>query len=151
MDKKTELLKELGLENRETKVYLAALEYGPTTIANLAYKSGIKRTSIYEFLPKMIEGGFVLPVVIKKRRLYEAAKTKDLEKIIERKRQIIKELEPELDAIIGGDIKKYKVMVYEGTEGATVLYQDSLNLPKGSEILSYSSFYKAKNLPSKYL
>jgi sugar-specific transcriptional regulator TrmB len=151
MDKKIELLKKLGLEQREAKLYLTALEFGPTTIAELASKSGIKRTTIYDFIEPMVAKGLIFTTIKTKRKLYESVKPDELEKIIDRQKEIVKELAPELALLVGEDIRKYKIITYEGIEGTRIVYDDTLKQPKGSEILSYSSFLKATDVPSGYL
>ena len=45
-----ELIQTLGLSEHEAAVYLAALELGEANIQEISRKSGVKRTSIYNFI-----------------------------------------------------------------------------------------------------
>jgi len=53
MNQLNETLLQMGLNEKEAKVYLACLELGGATIAEIAEKSGVKRTSIYNFLEEL--------------------------------------------------------------------------------------------------
>jgi sugar-specific transcriptional regulator TrmB len=85
-------LQQLGLNEKEARVYVAALEFGPTTIAKIAQKSGIKRTTIYEFLTDMSARGLIVASITGKRTLYSAIGPEGLNKLIDRQQEIMKEL-----------------------------------------------------------
>jgi len=59
-------LTELGLNEKEINVYLACLELGTASVAEIAKKSGVKRTSIYNFLEDLKNKGLISE--IKKNR-----------------------------------------------------------------------------------
>jgi sugar-specific transcriptional regulator TrmB len=48
-------LKKLGLKEKEVKVYLAGLEFGPNSIKNIAEKAKIPRPTVYEIVKKLKE------------------------------------------------------------------------------------------------
>ena len=48
-EKQAELIKSLGLSEAEIAVYLATLELGQANVQEISRKSGVKRTSIYNF------------------------------------------------------------------------------------------------------
>jgi len=54
-----EVLKEIGLSDREIKVYLAGLKTGPVLATKLAQKTGINRTNLYSILKSLQEKGLV--------------------------------------------------------------------------------------------
>ena len=53
------LIKDLGLEENEAKVYQALLELGPSTVSQITKKAGITRTFGYQILQKLSIHGFV--------------------------------------------------------------------------------------------
>lgn len=53
------LIKDLGLEEKEAKVYQALLELGPSTVSQITKKAGITRTFGYQILEKLSVYGFV--------------------------------------------------------------------------------------------
>lgn len=128
-------LQQLGLNEKEAKVYLAALEFGPTTIAKIAQKSGIKRTTIYEFITDMSARGLIVASITGKRTLYSSIGPEGLNKLIDRQQEIIKNLTPELLLLTKQSPKKPKIRFYEGVEGLKHVFSDTLNQPDGSEIL----------------
>ena len=48
-------LKQLGLEEKQAKIYLASLELGPDTAQNIAYKASLKRPTTYVILEELIK------------------------------------------------------------------------------------------------
>ena len=121
-----ESLKSFGLNEKEAKVYLAALEYGPTTILDLATKSGVKRTTIHEFIEPMIQQGFIVATFSGKRKLYNAAPPESLELILQKQTQAIKQLLPDLKFLASKSIQKPKIRYYDGIEGIKLIYEDLL-------------------------
>ena len=66
------LLNELGLEEEETKIYLAALELGQGNMKDLAYKANVKRTSAYNYVENLIKKRLLVSGKKKKRTVYSA-------------------------------------------------------------------------------
>ena len=128
-------LQQLGLNEKEAKVYLAALEFGPTSIATIARKSGIKRTTIYEFLADMLDRGLILTSVSGKRTLYSGIGPEGLNKLIERQQVVIQSLAPELLLLTKQSPRKPKIRFYDGAEGLKHVFNDTLDQPDGSEVL----------------
>ncbi|MCX6739639.1 MAG: hypothetical protein NTZ49_00220 [Candidatus Parcubacteria bacterium] len=121
-----DLLQQLGLNEKEAKVYLAALEFGPTTIIDLASKSGVKRTTIHEFIEPLIHQGFIIATFSGKRKLYNAAPPESLELILQKQTQAIKQLLPDLKFLASKSLQKPKIRYYEGIEGIKHIYEDLL-------------------------
>lgn len=141
MRSEIEVLKQLGLSEKEVKTYLAALEYGPLTIAQLAKRSGIKRTSVYNFLDEIINRGFLIVSVSGRNKLYSATPPNDLLVILERQRDKVERIIPELLMLSDNSSgPKPRIRFYEGIEGLKKVYDDTLNQPNGSEILAFATF-----------
>ena len=56
------ILQNLGIQEKQAKVYLACLELGSATIQELAQKSKVKRTSIYNFLEELKNLGLITEI-----------------------------------------------------------------------------------------
>ncbi len=54
-----ESLKQLGFAEKEIEVYLAVLEQGKTTPANIALLTGINRTTVYSIAKELLEKGVI--------------------------------------------------------------------------------------------
>ncbi|MFA5404443.1 MAG: helix-turn-helix domain-containing protein [Ignavibacteria bacterium] len=75
---------ELGLTERETKVYITLLSKKSFTSSELQKSANIPRTKIYEVLLKMVERGICLERKIGKIKYYEAIEPKKaLHKVLE--------------------------------------------------------------------
>jgi HTH-type transcriptional regulator, sugar sensing transcriptional regulator len=147
------LLKQLGLNEKEARLYLTALELGPSTILTLAKKSGVKRTSIYNFLNEMVERGFIIYTISGKKTLYSAIEPEGLVKIIERQKQLIESAMPELNLLSqkGGGVKP-KIKFYEGIEGIKQVYEDTLNQPDESSFVAFTPVVSAYDvLPNAFI
>lgn len=136
------ILRGLGLTENQTAVYFAALELGQATVQDLARKSGVKRTSIYNFIDELKERQLLTETKKRRRGLYAAAHPQQL---IEMERTRIKELEdalPELLSIHNKSRKRPRVTFYEGVSGIQDVYGDMLKDKK--EILAWEDLEHMK-------
>lgn len=115
-------LKLIGLEEKEAKVYLSALELGPTNIHNLTQKSGIKRSTVYEMLKNLQGKGLISETTKGKRRLIVAAEPEKLKRNIKEKEQLLNQILPELKSLDNTSSVKPKITYYEGKEGLREIY-----------------------------
>jgi sugar-specific transcriptional regulator TrmB len=147
---------ELGFNPKEARVYLALLELGPSTTAEIARKARINRTTGYDILETLAGNGLVNLVGETKVQKYAAenpAKVlKYLEnKINEAKQQLnsARSLLPQLLSIYSTK-EKPKVKFYEGIEGMQEAFEDTLSAK--NEIIGYAvgeDIFKA--LTEKYV
>lgn len=83
-------LKQLGLEEKQAKIYLACLELGPDTAQNIAYKASIKRPTTYVILEELIKKGLISITPKQKTTLYVAENPKKILTQIKQKEAIFK-------------------------------------------------------------
>jgi sugar-specific transcriptional regulator TrmB len=121
-----ELLKKLGLDERESLVYLSLLETGPQLPQHIARSTGIKRTTLYEIFPPLIDQGLVIEVTQGKRRLFQAVAPDRLLRDYENRYKEIREHFADLQAIYRMQGLRPKIEVYEGFEGMKKLYNRTL-------------------------
>lgn len=110
------LLKTIGLSEKEAKTYLAILELGSETITPIADRSGIKRTSIYNFIDNLVEMGLITQSIIRGRMYYQALSP---ERLVELQKQRTKALEsalPEFLSIFNDKVSKPKISYFEGAD-----------------------------------
>jgi HTH-type transcriptional regulator, sugar sensing transcriptional regulator len=115
-----------SLSEAEVKVYLAALELGETLPTTLAKKANIKRPTLYELFPKLLEKG-LLAEKIKGKRKYLVAQ--DIQPYLnERQKELEKAQEaiPALRALLATASSKPAILFYEGVEGIKKVYYDHL-------------------------
>ncbi len=69
MEQIKNILKKLGLNNKEVKIYLALLELGTGTIQQIAKKARVTRTNIYDHLGNMKNIGLISEIKHDKKTL----------------------------------------------------------------------------------
>ncbi|MGB4076563.1 MAG: helix-turn-helix domain-containing protein [Minisyncoccia bacterium] len=142
-------LEQLGLSKAEAGVYLAAVQNGPLLPKHLAEKSGVKRSSLYEFLPRLIERG-LLAETVKGKRTYLVAQ--DLQPFLDLKQAHIEAVEealPQLRALVASAATKPQIIFHEGVEGVKRVYQDHLRERK--EMLELVGIEKIHQDLQKYI
>jgi sugar-specific transcriptional regulator TrmB len=119
-------LSNIGLTEAEIKVYMAALEAGPILHKALAEKAGIKRPTLYDLLPGLIEKGLISETVKGKRKFLVG---EDIQPFLENKKTQLnkaEELIPELRLLLTTATSKPKLLLYEGVEGIKKVWYDHL-------------------------
>ncbi len=119
-------LMEFGLENRETKVYTALLELGPTTASQLAKKVSILRPTMYEVLNRMMQKGVISSSISGGKKIFEAIKPKILLQILDDKKKILQDFIPELEELVKVGHTEQKVSTFFGEKGLKTIYDDML-------------------------
>src|SRR3990167_237510 len=121
-----ELMQPLGLSEQEVAVYLAALELGEANIQEISRKSGVKRTSIYNFIDTLKARQLLSEIKKGKRKLYSAVSPHHL--VDEQKSKVasVERLIPQLLAIQNSVRNKPRVSFYEGIEGIKEIYAMTL-------------------------
>jgi len=122
-------LGKIGLNEKESKIYLALLELDEANIGKIAKKSGIKRTTVYDVLDSLMKKGLVSSSKKNKKSLYLAESPKKLEQKIEEGRIVLAGIMPELLSFANIFEKKPKIRFFEGSEGIRETYKDLLNYP----------------------
>jgi len=130
MNKIKEELLAIGLDKKDTDVYLAILALGKGTVSDISRKSGIKRTSVYQHLNVFLEKNLASKTIIKKRVYYRAENPKKLVSLLERekqnienKKERIEKIIPELNILYASSFNKPNIVYYEGKEGIRNAYE----------------------------
>lgn len=119
-------LGKLGLDDKEAKVYLALLELGEANIQQIAKKSGVKRTTIYDVLALLKEKRLVSQLIKNKKVIFFAEDPRKFEENIEEKKNTLKNILPELLSIANRVGGKPKIKYFEGEAGINEIYNDTL-------------------------
>jgi sugar-specific transcriptional regulator TrmB len=117
------ILQELGLEEKEAKVYLALLGLGEATATTLAEKTALDRTLMYQLATKLREKGLVSYVVKNNTRYFLPAEPETLLKILQEKEKELKDALPELKAKQNSLVPETKVEVYHGRKGIGTIFK----------------------------
>ena len=129
------VLVNIGLSPKESKVYLAALELGPSPASDIALRSKLNRVSTYDILEKLIKRGFISTYTQKKIKVFAATEPDLLRTDIRQKYLDFKEALPELRRLHGSTYVP-RIRYYEGIEGVKKVYTDTLSAK--TEIFNYA-------------
>ncbi len=126
---KTEL-KQLGLTDKETAVYLASLELGPASVQDISHKSKVNRATTYVMIESLSARGLMSTFTKGKKKFYSPESPERLLSIIEHEQNALKakqgELEKVLPMLVGmfnAEGVKPQVRYLEGFEGVETARQ----------------------------
>lgn len=143
-----QILEELGFSDKESAVYLAILALDSATVADIAEKAQIQRTTCYEILDSLLHRG-LLTKYTKHKKIYfsggdprrllsylDHEKEESIKKI-ELQKSKVSEVMSEFLSLIEPKSTKPKVELYEGEKGMREAYEDTLTAD--GEILAYAN------------
>ncbi|OGI29445.1 MAG: hypothetical protein A2288_01640 [Candidatus Moranbacteria bacterium RIFOXYA12_FULL_44_15] len=144
-----ESLKNLGLNEKEAKVYLALLQLGKTTAYNVAVKSGLKKPTTYVILGQLVEKGFAYNIPRAKKQLFAAESPEECFALARERLNFSEKNLPEFLAMEKGKKEKVNVSYYEGLGGIRESYGKLVKIMKAVpfEKREFVGFYaKTDNL-----
>ncbi len=140
---KYQVLRDAGLTEGESKVYLALIELGASTTGPIINKSGVARSFVPHILEQLIAKGLVSTVTKQKRTQYQAAQPERLLNYIdERKAQLQKNREsvetllPQL-LLLSKHAPKNSVNVFSGFKGLITVHEHTYDKLKRGEEYCY--------------
>lgn len=122
----TEQLAKLDIEGSRAKVYLAILELGRATVIDIAEKTRIKRTTVYDIIVDLLHRGYVAEAKRGKRRFFIAQDPAVLIGKFEQRLLDIKAFVPLLSQIYSKSVPKPTIRFYDGVEGARNIMEEIL-------------------------
>ena len=133
----TKILKEIGLTDSETKVYLALLELGSSKKGPIVKKAKITSSKVYEVIDKLIEKGLASYVIKNKVKYFNAAPPSRIKDYLKEKQNKLKKQEkdfenllPELELKQKLTEKETDAEIYRGWKGMETVYRMMLKVLK---------------------
>jgi len=99
MKKIKEILKNLGLENKEAQIYLTLLKKGELTALQISRTTGLERTSIYDILAKLGEKGITATIQKNNTKTFKAIEPKELLLLFQEKYTSLEKILPKLNKL----------------------------------------------------
>lgn len=129
------ILTELGLTKDEATIYSVLLEGGFMPARTIAIKAGLGRPLTYKILDDLLVKSLIeKKEVSNKVTLFSPVHPKELEKIIEKKKNDIENTKKALDESLGQMVSKYNLSIgkpniqfFEGKDGIIKVALDSLS------------------------
>lgn len=130
-----QILIDLGLTEDEATIYNSLLEWGQMPARTIALRANIGRQLTYKVLDDLIKKGIVeKKEVDTKILLFVPVHPRELEKLLEKKKEEVENIKKNLDESLGSMISKYNLFIgkpniqfFEGKEGILKVAQDSLS------------------------
>jgi sugar-specific transcriptional regulator TrmB len=125
-----EILTQIGLTEKESAVYLALLELGTATVHPIAVKANIKRPTAYLILEQLQFKGLISMVPREKKVLYTAESPERIIQDLNKKQELMKRFMPNMMALYNSKKDKPQVLLYEGKEGVSQVYDKIFSSPQ---------------------
>lgn len=117
-------IEELGLSNKEARVYVANLMLGPSSVQRIADQAGIKRVTTYVILESLIGLGLVSQSNKGKKTYFIAEEPGNLKRLLDKREQELKDQKANFEAILPELLglksvpkESPNVKFYDGAEG----------------------------------
>lgn len=150
MDKKEELIVDLGFSDKKASIYLTLVQFGEMSVTQIAKRASLKRTTVYNILPELLSDGFVNKAKTSGKTSYFVNKVEDLEHFLEEKKNRVKMLVSELKKTVGIFDFKPKITIYEGFGGIKQFYQSVVDsVSPGDKIMTFISTHDIELLLPK--
>lgn len=137
-------LKQFGLDNKKTKVYLATLELGEAKVSEIAKKSGIERPTVYDILNKLVRDGMVGFYEKRGIRYFVAENPVTIRRQLQAKEEAFVAILPQLISLYNTSEIKPRIKFYEGVVGVKTIFEDTLTARNRElySILSVSDLFR---------
>lgn len=128
------IFKKLGLNDKEIKIYLTLLEKGSMSVRGLAEKTDLNRGTVYDILKNLQSEGLVSYFHLKTKQQFVAEDpekllkyTDDKEREIQKVKERLKEMMPELHSLVSKEGNKPVTKFYEGKSGIKSILEDVID------------------------
>ncbi|MBU4431940.1 hypothetical protein KKD60_01575, partial [Patescibacteria group bacterium] len=135
-------LKNLGLAEKEAKVYLATLELGQSTVQKISEKAKVNRATTYVVIESLIQKGLMSSAYENKKQYFYAESPEKLNLLfreqameIQKKQEYLDRILPNLKALKSRDKEGPTVRYFEGKEGMRAIAEEIFDFKNGDEKL----------------
>lgn len=149
-------LQNLGLSEKESKVYLTSLQLGKSSVQNISKKSGVNRATTYVIINELIRKGLMSSSLEGKKQYFFAEAPeklnilfRDQELEIRKKMEHLEKILPDLKTINTSSNGKPVVRFFEGKEGMRAIAEELFETKKDDSISMIYSYDKLLKMFSK--
>lgn len=136
---------EIGLNEKEAKIYLASLELGQSTVQDIAKKAGVNRATTYFVIEGLMKMGLMSSFHKGKKQYFVAADPDRLIEVLEQEKNTIekresslKKLLPQLQSLNNKQKNRPVVRYFEGKEGIAAMVDEFLKTKELTINMAYS-------------
>jgi sugar-specific transcriptional regulator TrmB len=135
-------LERIGLSKAEARLYTALIRLGSSTTGSIIKETGLRKSTVYESLSRLLEKGLVSYVIKNNVKFFEAADPDRLVDFIEeQKRELdenrdeIKKIVPDLKSMQSSPKPHAEAHVLLGVEGFKTMRRDVLKHAKNEHLM----------------
>lgn len=132
-----EALQNLGLSEKEARIYTALLKLGRGSAYGIADEAGLKKPTTYVILGELMKKGLANKVPRTRKQLFVPKSPDELFAVAEERLSIAKSVLPQLMALAEGEKEKVRTLYYEGLSGAREMLWYHLKEMKGKELVGF--------------
>ncbi len=125
-------LAQSGLDEKESKIYLALLQLQQATVLELSKKADIKRTTVYVILDQLEKNKLVNKVSASKTTLYKPNSPARLIEMMNQKRALLERVMPSLLTIYKNDPSIPSIKIQKGIDAVKNIYKEMVSGAYGS-------------------
>jgi HTH-type transcriptional regulator, sugar sensing transcriptional regulator len=133
-------LKEIGITENESKVYLALVDLGPSLAGAISGKTGMHRRSVYDAAEMLIKKGLVCYILKNNRKVFQASNPQRILEVLDEKKDMLDPLIKILKEKYIKTKEKEETNFYKGKEGLKAVFEDQL---ESKEVLILGATVKA--------
>jgi sugar-specific transcriptional regulator TrmB len=137
MADQAQILQKLGLNEKESRVYLALLNLGQSSAHSVARTSGLKRPTTYVILEDLRTRGLVLKMPGSKKQMFSARSPEELIHDMKKNLADAEYALPELMNVYSGGNSRVKTVHFEGTGGIKQLMEYRTKEMRGKELVGF--------------
>lgn len=121
-----EVLKQIGLDEKQSKVYYAVLRLGASGVTAIAQKAGIERTYCYAILDELVKQGLVVKNNPKNKKSYFfVVSPEKIEEIAKERLEAVQRAIPQMKSVYEVGERQPIVRFYQGVEGIKKMYRNA--------------------------
>lgn len=137
-----EILKDLGFEEREIKIYLALIRLSDSPALKISKEIGIDRTTTYDILERLIGRGIVSSYVKNKSKHFSVLAPDKLLHHFKEKYSSLEKILPELKRISNQTPQPVKCELFYGKEGLKSVGKDIVDGVKEYRVIGIRKEYE---------
>ena len=124
------MLQKLGLSKKEELVYLTLQQRGNSTPKDIAEKTSIKKSTVYDILSRLDKQGYIFTVIKNKKKFFRASPLEIFKEKLEAKQEKLKIQERHLGKILEKLTNRknrnddFQIQYFHGKESVSLLLKD---------------------------
>jgi sugar-specific transcriptional regulator TrmB len=151
-------LQDIGLTEKEARVYLASLELGKTTADKIAKQAGIKRPTTYVQIKSLMEKGLMSTYEEGRKTCFAPESPELLKRLLLKQKDALQTKERDLSELLPELIRQFEsagerpvVRFFPGKEGITAVREELLTTKEKKAYTIFSPAHLAKIYSDEYL